>query len=135
MTVSNTATDEAAIRTLVEEWMRAVRARDLPGILARHSPDIVMFDVPPPLEARGIEAYRRTWDPFFAWSDEQVVFRSTEMQITAGSEVAFVWALMRCAGTERSGERLELDFRLTIGLQKIAGQWTVTHEHHSIPAI
>ena len=67
MTVSSTATDEAAIRTLVEAWMRAVRARDLPGILADHSPDIVMFDLPPPLEARGLEAYRRTWDPFFAW--------------------------------------------------------------------
>lgn len=134
MSVSSTATDEAAIRTLLEAWMRAVRAKDLPGILAHHSPDLVMFDLPPPLEARGLEAYRRTWDPFFAWSDQPVVFRSTAMQITAGSDVAFVWAMMRCAGTEPSGEHIELDFRLTIGLRKIAGQWTVTHEHHSIPA-
>ena len=134
MTVSNTAADEAAIRTLLEAWMRAVRARDLPAILARHSPDIVMFDLPPPLEARGIEPYRRSWDAFFAWADKPVVFRSTEMQITAGSDVAFAWAMMRCAGTEPSGEHLELDFRLTIGLRKLAGQWTVTHEHHSIPA-
>ncbi|HYL69963.1 MAG TPA: nuclear transport factor 2 family protein [Candidatus Dormibacteraeota bacterium] len=134
MTVSSTATDEAAIRTLVEAWMRAVRARDLPGILAHHSPDMVMFDLPPPLEAHGLEPYGRTWDAFFAWADQPVVFRSTQMQITAGSDVAFVWAMMRCAGTEPSGEHIELDFRLTIGLRKIAGQWTVTHEHHSIPA-
>jgi uncharacterized protein (TIGR02246 family) len=133
--VSNTATDEAAIRTLVEDWMRAVRARDMPGILARHSPDIVMFDLPPPLEARGLEPYQRTWGPFFKWSGEPAEFRATEMQITAGSDVAFVWALMRCAGTEPGGERIELDFRLTIGLKKVAGQWTVTHEHHSIPAL
>ena len=32
------------------------------------------------------------------------------------------------------GEDIELDFRLTIGLRKIGNQWTITHEHHSIPA-
>jgi hypothetical protein len=28
----------------------------------------------------------------------------------------------------------ELDFRLTMGLKKIAGEWVVVHEHHSVPA-
>jgi ketosteroid isomerase-like protein len=63
-----------------------------------------------------------------------VVFDFTEMNITAGSDVAFVTALMRCAGTEANGERIELEFRLTIGLRKINGQWLIAHEHHSIPA-
>jgi ketosteroid isomerase-like protein len=56
------------------------------------------------------------------------------MNVTAGSEVAFVTALMRCAGTEANGQESELDFRLTIGLCKIEDRWIVTHEHHSIPA-
>jgi SnoaL-like domain len=56
------------------------------------------------------------------------------MDITAGADVAFVTALMRCAGVEKSGERIELGFRLTIGLRKMGGQWVVVHEHHSIPA-
>ena len=38
--------------------MTAVQAGDLDGVLADHSPDIQMFDVPPPNELRGIEAYR-----------------------------------------------------------------------------
>jgi len=135
MSVGNdTAKDEAAIRELVESWARAVRARDFDGILSHHSADILMFDVPPPLLSRGIDAYRKTWDPFFAWSDEPVVFDIEQMEITAGRDVAFVVALMRCAGTEKSGERITLDFRLTIGLRKTGGQWTVVHEHHSIPA-
>ena len=25
-----------------------------------------MFDVPPPVQAKGIEAYKKTWDVFFA---------------------------------------------------------------------
>jgi ketosteroid isomerase-like protein len=93
-----------------------------------------MFDVPPPLQSKGIEAYEKTWDQFFSWAREPVVFDIKEMSITAGSEVAFVAALMRCAGTETNGENIELDFRLTIGLRKIDDAWIVTHEHHSIPA-
>jgi uncharacterized protein (TIGR02246 family) len=131
---NNPATDEAAIRTLVENWARAVRARDSDGILANHSADMLMFDVPPPLESKGIEAYRKTWDLFFSWSDDPVVFEFNSMDITAGDDVAFVTALMRCSGTEKNGEKIALEFRLTIGLRKVSGQWTITHEHHSIPA-
>ena len=132
---SNSTTHEAAIRELVETWARAVRAKDLDGILANHSTDMLMFDVPPPVESKGIEAYRKTWDLFFSWSDDPVIFDIKSMDITAGNDVAFVAALMRCAGTEKSGERIELEFRLTIGLRKISEQWMVLHEHHSIPAV
>jgi ketosteroid isomerase-like protein len=59
-------TGEVAIRTLVEGWAKAVRNRNLSGILANHSPDIVMFDVPPPLQSKGIEAYERTWALFYS---------------------------------------------------------------------
>ena len=126
--------DEAAIRELVENWAKAVRTNNLNGILANHSTDVLMFDVPPPLQSSGIEAYKKTWDLFFSWSQDSGVFDITEMNITAGDDVAFVTALMRCAGTEENGERIELEFRLTIGLRKIGGQWIVMHEHHSIPA-
>jgi uncharacterized protein (TIGR02246 family) len=127
-------TDEMAIKRLIEDWAGAVRAKDIEGILANHSADMLMFDVPEPLESKGIDAYRRTWDVFFSWSDDPVVYAFERMKITAGDNVAFVAALMRCSGTEKNGERIALQFRLTIGLQKIGGQWTITHEHHSIPA-
>jgi uncharacterized protein (TIGR02246 family) len=135
MSASSTRTvNEAAIRELVQSWARAVRAKDLDGILANHSTDILMFDVPPPLQSKGIEAYKKTWELFFSWSNDPVVFDIKDMDIIAGSDVAFVAALMRCAGTEKNGERIELEFRLTIGLRRIGDQWMVLHEHHSIPA-
>jgi uncharacterized protein (TIGR02246 family) len=135
MTASyNSTKDEAAIRDLVEDWARAIRANNLQGILANHSPDILMFDVPPPIQTKGIEGYKKTWNRFFSWSQGSGVFDVIEMNITAGNEVAFVTALMRCAGTEANGDKTELEFRLTIGLRKIGGQWMVIHEHHSLPA-
>jgi uncharacterized protein (TIGR02246 family) len=130
----HTVDDEAEIRELIETWTAAVRRRDLPGILRNHSPNILMFDVPSPLQSKGIDAYRRTWDMFFSWSHRPVKFDISEMTVTAGADVAFVAAVMRCAGREAGGEDIELEFRLTVGLQKIDGQWVVTHEHHSIPA-
>jgi len=126
--------DEAAIRNVVEFWAAAVRRRDFDGILQNHSSDIVMFDVPPPLQSKGIEAYKKTWDLFFSCNSEPIVFDIANMTITAASEVAFVVATMRCTEPGANGERQALDFRLTIGLCKIDGQWTIKHEHHSVPA-
>jgi ketosteroid isomerase-like protein len=40
--------DEEQIRTLIERWAEAVHGGDMSGVLADHSDDIVMFDVPPP---------------------------------------------------------------------------------------
>src|SRR5262249_47634187 len=115
-------------------WAKAVRSRNIDGILAHHSADIVMFDVPPPLESRGIEKYKETWDLFFSWAQDSGVFDILEMSVTAGTDVAFVTAIMRCAGWEPTGEKTELKFRLTIGLRKLDDHWVVMHEHHSVPS-
>jgi uncharacterized protein (TIGR02246 family) len=127
-------TDEADVRVLVERWAKAVRARDMEGILAGHSTEILMFDVPPPFESKGIEAYRKTWDLFYSAQPEPIAFDIRSMEVVAGNDVAFVTALMQCAENGKNGERIKLDFRLTIGLRKIDGQWTILHEHHSVPA-
>ena len=44
---------EADILALIQRWAAAVRNHDRKGILADHDPDIVMFDVPPPLQSKG----------------------------------------------------------------------------------
>ena len=126
--------EEAAIRNMVEDWASAVRERNLPAVLRHHSPDILMFDVPPPFESKGIEAYRKTWDLFFSCAPDPAVFDIKEMQVIAGRDVAFVTAAMRCTEREAAGEDVELDFRLTIGLRKLDGKWVIVHEHHSVPA-
>jgi uncharacterized protein (TIGR02246 family) len=127
--------DEAAVRGVIECWTAAVRRRDIDGILKNHSPDIVMFDVPLPFQSRGIDAYRKTWDMFFSWTSDPIPFDVTDMNITAGNDVAFVVAAMACAEPGSDGKPKPLDFRLTVGLRKIGGQWTIMHEHHSVPAV
>lgn len=54
------SSEEAEIRALIERWAKAVHACDIDSVLADHTDDIVMFDVPPPNEVRGKAAYRET---------------------------------------------------------------------------
>jgi uncharacterized protein (TIGR02246 family) len=134
MDTDQSRSEEAAVRGVIESWTAAVRRRDIEGILKNHSPDIVMFDVPPPFQSRGIDAYRKTWDMFFSWSSDPIPFDVTGMDITAGGDVAFVVATMACAEPGNDGKPKPLNFRLTVGLRKVEGRWTIMHEHHSVPA-
>jgi uncharacterized protein (TIGR02246 family) len=126
--------DESAIRALIESWARAVHAGDLDGVLADHSEDIQMFDVPPPNEVRGIEAYRKTWPPFFDWQRRGASFEIVSLDVTAGDDVAFATALLRCGTEEELAKDPDNRLRLTVGLRKENGRWVVSHEHHSFPA-
>ena len=124
--------DDAAIATLIRNWAHAVHAGDLDTVLADHAPDIVMFDVPPPEQGvRGLDAYRDTWPPFFAWQREGASFEITELHVTAGGDVAFAYALLRCGTPEELHADPDHRLRLTVGLRKVDGRWVVTHEHHS----
>jgi uncharacterized protein (TIGR02246 family) len=126
--------DEAEIRGLIERWAVAVHDGDLDAVLADHADDIVMFDVPPPDDGvRGIEGYRETWPPFFAWQREGAVFELVSLNVTAGADVAFAYGLLRCGTPEDLANDPTNRLRLTIGLRKQAGRWVVSHEHHSFP--
>ncbi len=130
-----TVADETAIRRLIYRWATAVHVGDLDSVLADHDPDIVMFDVPPPYRgARGIDEYRATWPFFFDWQQSGAVFEIVELEITAGTDVAFAWALLHCGRPQDLATNPDIRLRLTLGLSKRDGRWVVNHEHHSFPA-
>jgi uncharacterized protein (TIGR02246 family) len=127
-------TNEQQIRALIERWAGAVHAGDLDAVLAGHSGEIVMFDVPPPDDGvRGIDAYRETWPPFFEWQARGASFEIVELDVTAGDDVAYAHALLRCGMPEELAARPERRLRLTLGLRREDGRWVVAHEHHSFP--
>jgi len=131
--ITSTNENKTQIRQLIETWAAAVRKGDITAILAHHADNIVMYDVPKPFQSVGLEAYRKTWDTFFAFT-KPGVFDIQELHIVAGEEVAFCYATMKCADKSNTVEYVDLDFRLTVGLKKINDRWTILHEHHSIPS-
>ncbi|MFF7874880.1 YybH family protein [Streptomyces californicus] len=126
--------DTEQIRALIEDWAEAVHRGRIDAVVADHAEDIVMFDVPPPCRGvRGIDAYRQVWPPFFAWQAQGAVFDIEEMEVTAGEDVAFAHALVRCGTEDELAARPGFRLRLTLGLRTEAGRWVVAHEHHSFP--
>jgi ketosteroid isomerase-like protein len=129
-------TPESQIKALLEAWADAVRRHDVPAVLAHHEPDMVMFDLPPPLQCKGIRSYEKTWDLFFRYHKPGTAFDFQELAVTVGQDVAFAVAIMHC-GPDSSSNPADKDgflFRLTVGLRKVDNDWRITHEHHSVPA-
>jgi ketosteroid isomerase-like protein len=94
----------------------------------------VMFDVPPPHDGvRGIDAYRDMWPPFFEWQARGASFEIVELDVTAGADVAYAHALLRCGMPDELAANPANRLRLTLGLRKERGRWVVAHEHHSFP--
>jgi uncharacterized protein (TIGR02246 family) len=126
--------DERYIREMIERWARAVHDGDMAVVLADHADDIVMFDVPPPNDGvRGLEAYRDTWPGFFRWQENGACFEIVSLDVTAGADVAYAHALLRCGTEEGLRQDPTKRLRLTIGLRREHERWIVAHEHHSFP--
>jgi uncharacterized protein (TIGR02246 family) len=116
---------ETTIRALVEKWAGAVRAKDIDGALANHTDDIVMFDVPMPLQSKGMKEYKKTWELFFDHSPGGPgSFDVTELRIVASESVAYCHALVKI---------VDAKVRVTMGLRNEEGRWLIAHEHHSYP--
>ena len=102
-----------------------------------HDDDIVMFDVPPPLQSRGLMEYKKTWDLFFAYHQPGQAFDVKELYWGASATLSPL-RLPSCVAGRLQSVSLRwpggFQFRLTIGLRKVDGAWRIQHEHHSVPA-
>jgi PhnB protein len=122
---------EAQIRALIEDWARAMRAKDVDGVMAHYAADSVTFDLAPPLfstgaDAKGLQAWFATWEA-------PIGYDIRYLSVTAGDDVAFCHGLNRLSGTKTDGEKADVWFRLTLGLRKLGGAWRIAHQHESVP--
>jgi uncharacterized protein (TIGR02246 family) len=134
MTTRNArAIDEAEIRQLMDGWARALRAKDVNGVMSHYAPDILSFDLAPPLQYRGADVYRKSLEEWFLTFRGPVGYDIRDLRITAGEDVAFCHSLNRISGARTNGEETDDWVRATVCFRKIGGQWMTTHEHFSVP--
>jgi ketosteroid isomerase-like protein len=125
MASDTSRSDLENVTDLIRAWELAIQRRDFDGTLAHHSPDILMFDVPEPIQARGLAEYRETWELFFAYSQGgEASFRLHELEVVVDGSLAVAHSLLDAADDK---------CRLTLVLRKIDGEWMFVHEHHSSP--
>jgi ketosteroid isomerase-like protein len=126
------AADEAEIRAVIEAIARAVRAKDVTGMLAHCAAEIATFDMVPPIVHEGAYSIGRLWDETLAPFDPPLEYEVTDLQIAVGGDVAFSRSLNRFGGT-REGVRTANWLRSTCGFRRIDGRWMLVHEHVSVP--
>jgi len=132
-TEKNKAIDEAQIRQLIDNWAKALRAKDINGLMSHYTPDILVFDLAPPLQYAGADAYRKNFDEWFTSFQGPVGYEIRDLSITTGDDAAFSHSLNRINGTRTNGEETDVWVRATVCFRKVDGKWRVTHEHVSVP--
>ncbi len=133
MIENSQTTDEGQIRLLLREFGDALRAKDRHRIMSLYSPDAVAFDVVPPLQYVGIEAYGKSFRRMFDAFQSPIAFETRDLSITAGADVGFSHSLVRTSGITKNGHETDRRLRRTVCLRQIGGKWLITHEHMSLP--
>ncbi|RWA94596.1 MAG: DUF4440 domain-containing protein [Mesorhizobium sp.] len=97
-------------------------------------PDVVVFDLPPPLAYRGEQARDiegiNAW--FATWRDG-VTVHMADPQIMIEGDLAVAFGLSRMTGIKTDGTKVDSWSRRTIVLRRIVGSWKIIHEHASFP--
>lgn len=134
MTNASEAVDDASqLRSLIEAWAEAVRAKDIDAVMRHYAPDVVVFDVMPPLFVKGAEAYRRNWQSWFDALDGQADFHFVELHLEVSGDLAYCFSVNRLRARYRDGAKHDAQTRATVCFRKIDGRWLVVHEHASVP--
>lgn len=133
MTSDDRTKNEAAIRALNDRLVAAIRTKNIDGVMASYAPDLVAFDIIPPLQFVGASAYRKPWQDVFA-RFQTLDYEVRDLAITTGDDVAFSHSLNRIRGTMTNGQKTDLWLRLTAGYRKADGRWLIAHLQASVPA-
>jgi PhnB protein len=131
-TVESRAREQAHIRRRIESWTAALRARDLDGVLSHYAPDILAFDLAPPLRQRR-DALGKGLAEWFPTFEGPIGYEVCDLVVTVGDDVAFSHGVNRLTGKRTSGESTDVWLRATVGFRKLDGEWMIVHEHASVP--
>jgi uncharacterized protein (TIGR02246 family) len=124
---------DAQIRECMDTLAQALRAKDINTLMVHYAPDIVTFDLRPPLQVQGVDAYRKNFEAWFASVQGPIDYEIRDLRITMNDDIAFCHSLSHVKSTRTTGEKADYWVRVTSGFQKMNGQWMVTHEHVSMP--
>jgi uncharacterized protein (TIGR02246 family) len=122
------ATDEANIRQRINRWVEALCTMDLEGVMSLYAPDIVSFDLVPPLRHVGAKAKEKNWANAFAIYQRPLGYEIRDLTLTLGDDVAFGHSLNRVSGTLKNGNRTDFSVRWTACFRKINGNWLIVHD-------
>ena len=126
---------QSDIRALENQFIAAFKAKDLDAIMKVYVPDqtLVVFDVVPPRQYVGADAYRKDWKEFLDSLNGPITVELNDLAIASDHNLAYGHSIQHVAGTDKQGKPLDLTVRVTDVYKKIKGHWLIIHEHVSVP--
>ena len=125
---------EATLRKRIDELAQAIRDKDIERLMNFYARDVVVFDVRPPLDTRGADAYRQNFERWFAAFEGPLSFELKNLRVAPGEGAAFCHYLSLITGARPDGRKSGYWVRGTTCFERRDGEWLVTHEHISMPA-
>jgi uncharacterized protein (TIGR02246 family) len=129
----NKKNDEAEIKRVIEGGVEAIRDKNIEGVMSLYAPEVVSFDIVPPLRYLGADAFRKLWEEVFSSFQGPIGYEIHDLTITVGDDVAFTHSLNRISGTMNTGQKTDLWLRWTACFRKINGKWLIVHHQNSVP--
>lgn len=128
------ATDIEAIRAVLDDRAEAHQFKDAKRFVSHFAPDIVSFELAPPLAESGPAVLATDgWDAWYQTWRGGLDYQITQLSIAAEGGLAYCHSLNRLRGTKTGGTSVDLWFRATLALRRTDGSWKVVHEHNSTP--
>lgn len=127
--------ERAHIAALYDTFVQAWNKKDAEGVMSIYVRDksLFVFDVSPPRQYVGWDAYRDDYKGFFAAVKGPLSERISELVISASGDMAFTHGIAHIRGTLKQGGAFSFAMRFTDVLRKVHGRWFVVHEHLSVP--
>jgi ketosteroid isomerase-like protein len=127
------ASTESEVGALLDIRSDAFRARDIDRVMSIYSPDIVYYDLVPPLRYSGSAALRDRFLDWFSRWETPIGQELREVSILVGGDVAAAHMLIRTSGTLKDGRDVGYWVRTSNSFQRSNDAWLITHEHVSLP--
>jgi ketosteroid isomerase-like protein len=131
MNIQNSkTTDEAKIRTLIDQHAKALSAKNAAGVVSCRTTDYTQFSLAPPLahvtDVKNLNAWFATWQG-------PIGSEARDLKIEVSGDTAFSHGLSLMTGSKTDGVKVDLWFRETLCFRKVDGHWRIAHEHTSVP--
>ena len=126
--------DESSLHERLVTLAQAIRDKDIEALMTHYAPDVIAYDVMPPLYVQGAVDYRKNFERWFASMIGPIDYEMSELRVSMSESHAFCHCVSHVRGTRKDGDRADYWVRVTTCFQKANGQWLVGHEHVSMPA-
>jgi uncharacterized protein (TIGR02246 family) len=127
--------DKAAIQALEDTYNEGFNSKDVDKVMSVYVPgsQLFIFDVVPPREYKGWDAYKKDFEGLFAAFPGPVKNTISEQTIHVVGSLTYGHNIQTGEFTGKDGTKVQIVARTTDIYRKINGKWLIVEEHNSVP--